>query len=68
MSSKEETTAHEFYLKYWKVDGEHPTLRDHEYDHMKKMIDAYDHALKNGLEMRLMKFRGGKEKIVFVKP
>ena len=61
-------TAHEFYFKYWKIDGQLPTLRDAEHNYMKQMIDAYDHALKNGLEMRLMKFRGGKEKIVFVKP
>lgn len=60
-------TAHEFYLKCFKVDGEYPTLIDHQHNYLKKMIDAYDHAVKNGLEMMTMKLRGGKEKIVFVK-
>ena len=61
-------TQHEFYLKYWRVEREAPTPRDADHYYMKEMLDAYDHAIKNGLEMRTLKLRGGKEQIVFVKP
>lgn len=61
-------TPHEFYLKYWKVNGDAPTMRDMERYYFQEIVQAAEHARKNGLEMRLMKFRGGKEQIVFVKP
>jgi hypothetical protein len=61
-------TAHEFFIKHCNIDG-HPISKEWaDRYYMKELLDKYDEAVKNGLELRLFKLRGGRSKIGFAKP
>lgn len=61
-------TSYEFFMKHWNIDGEPISKEWAEQHYMKDMLDKYDHAMKNGLELRIFKLRNGRSAIGFSKP